>query len=502
MSNADEPLATTTGLCPTCLESVPGRYESRDDAVYLTRDCPDHGTTSKQVWGTLDHWEWAGQFAPEHTPDGDLTVDHDHACLAVIEVTEECNLSCSYCFASSGPGGTQRPHDEIIDLLDVLLDKGGPRPVQFSGGEPTVRNDLPDLVETATKKGFDHVEVNTNGLRLAQEDGYADRLVEAGVTAVYLQFDGLERETYVDIREADILQFKHEALAACREAGLPVILVPTVVPGTNEHEMGDIVEFAMENQDIVRSVNFQPVAHFGRYDENDGRFPLDEAARLLSDQLDALEPRDMLPVPCCSSYCQLSTAILPRNDSPIPITQFLSDEMQETVSGMITEDDYMELLAGTTAGRDRACDAAGCCEGPTLGALGDVTNLFDDIMPVSITGFMDADAGDVDRLENCCISVPTPDGDLVPFCGYNMTDENEEYALRNRHGWGGRDAVDERDLDGIEGCEESDDAPIDDRGDGVYPVTEADTVGESAADAVETGQPAPDAVDEAESEGD
>jgi hypothetical protein len=56
---------------------------------------------------------------------------------------------------------------------------------------------------------------------------------------------------------------------------------------------------------------------------------------------------------------------------------------------------------------------------------------------------MDADAADAGRLENCCISVPTPDGDLVPFCGYNMTTEDGDYALRSREGWGGRPAVDE-----------------------------------------------------------
>jgi hypothetical protein len=65
------------------------------------------------------------------------------------------------------------------------------------------------------------------------------------------------------------------------------------------------------------------------------------------------------------------------------------------------------------------------------------------VVPVSITGFIDADAADAARLENCCISVPTPEGDLVPFCGYNMTDEDGEYAIRQREGWGGRPAVDE-----------------------------------------------------------
>jgi len=465
-------LAETTSLCPDCLTEVPGRYEERDGGVYLTRTCDDHGTASRRVWGSFDHWEWAADFGPSPEHDGsDLTVDDDHACLAVVEVTEDCNLSCSYCFASSGPGGAHRTEAEIDALLETVADAGG-RPIQFSGGEPTVRDDLPELVERARGMGIDHVEVNTNGIRLATEDGYAAALAEAGVTAIYLQFDGLRADTYEAIREVDLVDEKHAAIEACRAADLPVVLVPTVVPGVNDDEMGDIVRFAIANRDVVRSVNFQPVAHFGRYAENDGRFAIDTATRLLAEQVDSLEARDMLPAPCCSAYCQIGTAFVPTDASPdvgggddpdggdccggdgggcgddgdadaeafVPLTQFVDDQLWDALSGMVDEGDYMELLAGTAAGEEWACKTAGCCG---VDVPGGVEGLFDDVVPVSFTGFMDADAADVNRLSNCCISVPTTDGDLVPFCGYNMTTDDGEYALRNRNDWGGREAVDD-----------------------------------------------------------
>ncbi|WP_276223685.1 radical SAM protein [Haloarcula halophila] len=391
-------------------------------------------------------------------------VDDDHACLAVVEVTDDCNLSCSYCFASSGPGGAHRSTEEIEALLDTVEDAGG-RPIQFSGGEPTVRDDLPALVERARNRGIDHVEVNTNGIRLATETGYAQQLADAGVTAIYLQFDGLTSETYERIREVDLVDEKHAAIDACREADLPVVLVPTVVPDVNDHEMGDIVQFALRNRDIVRSVNFQPVAHFGRYASNDGRFAIDDATRLLAEQIDVLDPRDMLPAPCCSAYCQIGTAFVPEDtdataaagcsteetdgqancddtrtdESFVPLTQYVDDQLWDMLSGMVDEGDYMELLAGTAAGEEWACKTAGCCG---VDVPGGVEGLFDEVVPVSFTGFMDADAADVNRLSNCCISVPTTDGDLVPFCGYNMTTEDGEYALRNRNDWGGRNAVD------------------------------------------------------------
>jgi len=517
-------LAETTSLCPDCLTEVPGQYEERDGGVFLTRTCDDHGTASRRVWGSLDHWDWAADFGPSPEHDGgDLTVDDDHACLAVVEVTEDCNLSCSYCFASSGPGGAHRTEAEIDALLETVAAAGG-RPIQFSGGEPTVRDDLPELVERAREMGIDHVEVNTNGIRLATEEGYAAELAAAGVTAVYLQFDGLRGETYEAIREVDLVAEKRAAIEACRAADLPVVLVPTVVPGVNDDEMGDIVRFAIENRDVVRSVNFQPVAHFGRYADDDGRFAIDTATRMLAEQVDSLEPRDMLPAPCCSAYCQIGTAFVPTDADPdvgaveaengdgttgtegddaadggdgccgsddgcagdgeadtadeaspdafVPLTQFVDDQLWDALAGMVDEGDYMELLAGTAAGEEWACKTAGCCG---VDVPGGVEGLFDEVVPVSFTGFMDADAADVNRLSNCCISVPTTDGDLVPFCGYNMTTDDGEYALRNRNDWGGREAVDDPPGSGYAG-----------EGDTVVEGEAVDADGETLADGGET----------------
>ena len=350
----------------------------------MTRTCPDHGVSSRRVWGSREHWEWAREHAPATTSSPDLSVDNDHACLAVVEVTQRCNLSCSYCFASSGPEGLELEFDEVIELLEVVLDSGGPRPIQLSGGEPTFRGDLPAIVERAGELGFEHVQVNTNGIVLADEPGYAERLAEAGVTAIYLQFDGLEAATYEAIRCLDLTGVKRRAIEACRRADLPVVLVPTVVPGTNDHEMGAIVRFALENLDVVQSVNFQPVAHVGRYAEHHGRFALDEAAEMLADQFDGLAVRDLLPVPCCSSYCQLATALLPDGTGgAVPLTRFIDDEAFEALSGQVTEDDWMELLAGTPAGQTCACSAAGCCDLPFPERTWE---LVDAILPVSLTG--------------------------------------------------------------------------------------------------------------------
>jgi uncharacterized radical SAM superfamily Fe-S cluster-containing enzyme len=442
-------LSETTGLCTECLNEVPGKYEAIDGSVYLRRTCPEHGEKKRKVWGSVEHWEWASKYSPDIDENDHLVVDGDHACLAVIEVTRDCNLSCSYCFASSGPGGERLSFEEVTHLIDVVLERGGTRPIQMSGGEPTVRDDLPELVEYATERGFGHIQVNTNGIELAKKEGYAKTLKEAGLTAVYLQFDGVTSETYESIREKDILEEKHQAIEACRRVDLPVVLVPTVVPGVNDDEMGDILRFGLENTDIVESVNFQPVAHFGRYEKNDGRFSLDEAARTLAEQVEGIGTRDVLPVPCCSSYCQMATAVTQNPSSSdgdlIPLTSLVDDSVYDALSDMVDETDWMRYLTASskqevqTEGQT-GCSSSGCCGGSGgIDVPEFAEGLLDDALRVSITGFMDADAGDSERLANCCISVPTPDGELVPFCGYNMTTEDGRYEMRNRNNWGGVD---------------------------------------------------------------
>lgn len=432
-----EDLAQTTSLCPDCLDPVPGRYKVVDGRIELERTCPEHGTASPVVWHDAEHWRWAGEHAPEPIDQGDLQVLNDHACLAVVEVTQRCNLECSYCFAASGPHGEHRSTDEILDLLDVVARDGSPRPIQFSGGEPTIRDDLPDLVEAAHERGFDHIEVNTNGIRLARDLTYAPALKEAGVTAIYLQFDGFEPETYQATRDrADLPGIKADAIDACREAGLPVILVCTVVPGVNEHELGDIVTYALANQEVIRSVNLQPVAHVGRYAKNDGRFSLDEVARVLSEQLGWLEPRDLRPVPCCSAYCQSATALLPDGDGgAVPLTRYVDDALWDQLAGLVDERDWMELLAGTPDAQDRSAFVAACCG---IEVPGGAETLIEEILPVGITGFMDADAADVDRLGQCCIAVPTHEDGMVPFCAYNMTTRDGRYKFREERSWAGR----------------------------------------------------------------
>lgn len=406
----------------------------REGAVELDRTCPDHGRRSPVVWRDADHFAWTDRFATPDDRSGDLTVVDRDACLAVLEVTTACNLTCDVCFASSGPDGRHLPLETIEDRLDVVVAEGGPRPLQISGGEPTLHPELVAIVERARERGFEHIEVNTNGIALARGD-LADDLAAAGATSVYLQFDAADDAGQTPIRGEDLAATKREAIARCRRAGLDVVLAATVVEEVNDDRLGEILRFALSTEG-VRAVNFQPMARFGRHAFERDRLSLDAVAARLADQTAFLEARDLVPVPCCSPRCQLATVLWPGDDGVVPVTRFLDDDAWAEIGPGVDEAAWMEVLSGSPRGRDPAF-LSSCCGVEVPDRFAD---RLDDALPVGIVGFMDAPVADLDTLRSCCIAVPTDDR-LVPFCAYQMTDAQGRYAFRRAEGWPGRREV-------------------------------------------------------------
>src|SRR6202451_1008180 len=109
-----------------------------------------------------------------------------------------------------------------------------------------------------------HLMVNTNAIRLAQDEEFAKRL--AGFMPqfeVYLQFDSLKREPLMQLRGADMRGIREKALERLNKLGISTTLVVTVERGVNDGELGAIVDFAL-TQPAVRGVTFQPVQQAGR----------------------------------------------------------------------------------------------------------------------------------------------------------------------------------------------------------------------------------------------
>jgi 7,8-dihydro-6-hydroxymethylpterin dimethyltransferase len=285
-----ELLSETSSLCPYCLERIPARRIIEKNAVYLEKECPSHGALEKvllwkntpkpyTLWNRnharANHDSQVLSEKPLLIPLKDdgcpfkcgICSSHkQHTCGAILEVTDACNLHCPVCFASSEMVSGASPDLNTIDrMLCTIRDNAGNCLIQLSGGEPLLRNDLPQIVALARKIGFDHIQVNTNGVRLAQDPDFGQAMKDAGVTDFFLQFDGVTDAIYQYIRGAPLLSSKLRALERCAELKIGVILVPTLVRNVNDHQIGSILQFAKQWMPAVRGVHFQPMAFLGRY---------------------------------------------------------------------------------------------------------------------------------------------------------------------------------------------------------------------------------------------
>lgn len=415
-----EVFARTKSVCPICLRTIGAeKAVAGDGFVHLIKTCPEHGFFDTLIWeGSADEYlAWGGACSGDEADDGcpnncGLCAGHkSEGCCVLLELTRRCDLRCPVCFASAGGEG-DLGLDEIARLYDMLMARGGPYNIQLSGGEPTMRDDLPEIVRLGRERDFTFFQLNTNGLRLASEAGYAEKLCEAGVSCAFLQFDGLRPETYETLRGRNILAEKLRAIDACERAGLPVVLVPTLVPGVNVDELGGILRFALGRGRIIRGVHFQPVSYFGRCElpEPETRLTIPRVIREIEAQTGgAMKFADFggggAESPWCSfhaSYRKLpggGLKALPRRESACCCKK--SSEARDFVAGRWG---FGSEPRENEDGFDRFMREA-------------VENTF----TVSGMAFMDADSLELDRLRRCYISEADAERGMVPFCAYNLT---------------------------------------------------------------------------------
>ena len=352
--------------------------------------------------------------------------------------------------------------------------------VQLTGGEPTLRDDLVEIIKVLKEEGVRHIQLNTHGIKFARlwfEKGpeeavrYARELREAGVNTVYLSFDGVTpRANPKNHWEVPY------TLEVFRRAGMTsVVLVPTVIKTINDGEIGLIVKFAAKHMDVVRGVNFQPVSLTGMMKKEERRklrVTIPDVARWLEEQTDGQIPMDAwFPVPVAAKFayfvesivgeeqfcmanhpaCGAATYVFVERGGDglpkrfIPITEFFDVEgfveyMEKTMADFLRED-----LASASKFRKAMKLAKVALHLPKFvdreripkdlnitkllikifvkrnyEALGELhyTMLF-----IGAMHFMDLYNYDVERVLRCNIHYLAPDGRLIPFCAFNVLND-------------------------------------------------------------------------------
>lgn len=319
----------TRSVCPLCLKNLPAElWQDEHGAVSLKKNCPEHGAFSVPIWrGELDFESWSEHIPPLGGDMGlscptncGICAEHESgSCCVLLEVTKRCNLRCRFCFANGGSEDEELRLDVLKESVRDIVAKRGNVLLQLSGGEPTLRNDLPELVRFAKSAGCSYVQLNTNGIRLAEDEEYAKALKDAGLDIVFLQFDSTDDKIYEFLRGRPMLKVKEKAIDVCAGLGLGVTLVPTVVPGVNTDNLGELVRYAAARVPAVRAVHFQPVSYFGRFPnapENEQRYTLDQLMADISQQA-GLGIDSFMPSRCDHPLCGFHANYIVRPDGSL-----------------------------------------------------------------------------------------------------------------------------------------------------------------------------------------
>lgn len=446
----------TRALCGSCLRVVDAKELIEGHCVFLSKRCPEHGIERVLLADDADYWRRARerflkppeQVAKYNTPfahgcpyDCGICPDHEqHGCVSILEVTDHCNLRCPTCYAASAPERTShRPLPVVERMLDrIVQNEVEPDIVQVSGGEPTTHPDFFAILDACRRRPIRHLMVNTNGLRIAREDGFAERLASyAPRFELYLQLDSLREAPLRALRGADLRAVHERALEKLDTLNLSTTLVMTIRKGLNDDEIGDVLRFAMQHR-AVRGVTLQPVQDAGRNEDFDPavhRLTLTEVRRKIAEQSGIFSLEDVVPVPCHPDCLAMAYAIKGEGEHAglvAPLTRFVAPELLlEGTRNTITVEDDPTLRSAFAAHLTRTFSTA---HGPE-GAAASLRDLlcclprveawpslrYDRVFRVVIMQFLDRHTIDLRSVRKSCVHIAHPDGRrVIPFDTYNV----------------------------------------------------------------------------------
>jgi tetraether lipid synthase len=347
---------TTDSLCPKCVSEArnaiitgekdysilidgnPGEIKAqiveRDGKVWMVKECPKHGVVEDmmamdaQFLARMEKLFPGRDFKSPKTSirnHGTSTIQYGRGSVLTVDLTNRCNMMCDPCFMDANQVGYvhELTLDEVKEILDNSL-KIKPRrqmSVQFSGGEPTMSPHFIEAVRYAKEIGYFSIQAATNGIRFAEDPDFAQQAADAGMRLAYLQFDGVGNENNEHRKIGNLFDVKLRAMENLYRAGIDIVLVVTIVNTVNNHQIGPIVKFAIENSDKISFVSFQPVSFTGRDEEISDedrkrqRYTLAHLAHDVKNQTGISEPlRDWYPLSVGSIFANLGDMISQKDD--------------------------------------------------------------------------------------------------------------------------------------------------------------------------------------------
>jgi len=490
-------LKATKSLCPEDLRILDAELWEVDGQVLMRKSCPDHGSFEDIYWSDYDEYARAEKFRDHgtglHQPiesklgcplDCGLCQNHQtHTILLIMELTTRCNLRCPICYARAGElndsGGLSL--EQIRSILEYTQQNNYPmrvRAVGNSGGEPTLRDDLPEIIEMEKAHGFDYVLTMTNGLRLAEDIDYFKKLRDSG-TWIYLQFDGVTSEPYLKTRGQDLWPLKQKVLENARKIGYgKIALIPTLAKGVNDHQVGDMIRYAAENSDVIKFLVFQPVSFSGRIDTTqlkEMRITCPDVTRMAEEQTGGqIKKSDFFALPmnqtmsrmmtkggqhqdfCVHPHCGLITIVDHSRGKLDPVPRYIKNEaFHATMSRAFALNWSQPRIMWTLATsliryvNPRLWLKLSRILLMTKGRKS-IKWVLTEWLPgqwltIGIMHFMDPYNFDMDRVNNCALHFGVIDKEgkprLIPFCSMNNIHRSTLYSRNGEQKEAGLDMV-------------------------------------------------------------
>ena len=256
------------GLCNECRARVPAEFVIRDGQVWIRKDCPQHGSNESLVSSDAQAWQakrelW--KYVPSEPEVCTLKCDKcgfDHkANIVFLDLTNHCNMYCPICIATiKGMGFDYNPPISYFEKVFAHISQWDPKPaVQLFGGEPTVRDDMFDIIALGRKYGL-MMNVTTNGIRLADEE-YCKKFCEERIPTRFA-CDGRHPDIYEKLRHnRPAYEKKMKALENLKKyTRVKQTIISCFAWGINDQYLGDLIQYVHDNRDWISQLLIIPLA--------------------------------------------------------------------------------------------------------------------------------------------------------------------------------------------------------------------------------------------------
>lgn len=442
----------TKSICDICLQQIDAKIVIEDKKVYIIKYCLVHGEQKHLLEEDYEYhlkkvlFDKPSTKHKNETPvkngcpyDCGLCQNHEqHTCIGLIEITNKCNMTCPLCYASCDNETEDLDLSTVEKMIDFYIDSEGGKAeiLQISGGEPTLHKDILEILYMCKEKNIGHVMMNTNGIRLAEDEEFVKSLAPlTGGFELYLQFDSLNDEVYEKTRKRKMLDIKKKAIENLTKYNIPTTLVCTVTKGINDNELSNIINYGLSTS-CIRGVNFQPAARFGGYeDATQDSYTVSGIINIIENTSNKIfKASDFVPLPCNVERVAV-TYLYKNGKSFVPITR------NKNI------DKYVPYISNTFLFTIE--DSLKQGEAPSFGFCKclDFLNDFNKIVPknfllwnkddrvkylnentfrITISSFVDKYNFDLKSMQKECVHIITKDLKRIPFSAYNMIHRRNE----------------------------------------------------------------------------